>query len=119
MTAVIVGVDVGGTTTAAGVVTRDGDVVVDESAPTRGKAPEDPLAAISALIRKVSDEAARRRWSIDAIGVGVPGPVDAARGRVGEPAIHVPELAARPPADELTAAFGLPLVVGHAATPLA
>jgi len=43
MTAAIVGVDVGGTTTAAGVVTRDGDVVVDESAPTRGKARLTPL----------------------------------------------------------------------------
>ena len=110
MTAAIVGVDVGGTTTAAGVVTRDGDVVVDESAPTRGKAPADPLAAISALIRKVSDEAARRPRSIDAIGVGVPGPVDAARGRVGEPVIHVPELEGRPLADELTAEFGLQMI---------
>jgi len=119
MTAAIVGVDVGGTTTAAGVVTCDGDVVVDESAPTRGKAPADPLAAISALIRKVSDEAARRAWSIDAIGVGVPGPVDAARGRVGEPAIHVPELAGRPLADELTAEFGLPAFVDNDVNALA
>ncbi len=119
MTAAIVGVDVGGTTTAAGVVTRDGDVVVDESAPTRGKAPADPLAAISALIRKVSDEAARRMRSIDAIGVGVPGPVDAARGRVGEPVIHVPELEGRPLADELTAEFGLPACVDNDVNALA
>src|SRR5256712_7490258 len=119
MTAAIVGVDVGGTTTAAGVVTRDGDVVVDESAPTRGKAPADPLAAISALIRKVSDEAARRMRSIDAIGVGVPGPVDAGPCRVREPALHVPELAGRPLADELTAEFGPPAFVDNDVNALA
>ncbi|PYN48107.1 MAG: glucokinase [Candidatus Rokuibacteriota bacterium] len=119
MTAAIVGVDVGGTTTAAGVVTRDGDVLLDESAPTRGKAPAKPLAAISALIRKVSDEAARRTRSIDAIGVGVPGPVDVARGRVGEPVSHVPELEGRPLADELTAEFGRPAFVDNDVNALA
>src|SRR2546422_3803540 len=119
MTAAIVGVDVGGTTTAAGVVTSDGDVLADESAPTRGTAPGGLLGTIVALIGRVRDEAGRRPGSIDAIGVGVPGPVDAARGRIGEPVTHVPELAGRDLASELGSRFGLPAFVDNDVNALA
>src|SRR5213594_4316226 len=78
-----------------------------------------PREAQHQLTRKVSDGAARRMRSIDAIGVGVPGPVDVARGRVGEPVIHVPELAGRPLADELTAEFGRPAFVDNDVNALA
>src|SRR5438093_1260684 len=64
MTAAIVGVDVGGTTTAAGVVTSDGDVLADESAPTRGTAPGGLLGTIVALIGRVRDEVGRRPGSM-------------------------------------------------------
>src|SRR2546422_5454662 len=119
MTAAIVGVDVGGTTTAAGVVTSDGDVLADESAPTRGTAPGGLLGTIVALIGRVRDEAGRRSGAIDAIGVGVPGPVDAARGRIGEPVTHVPELAGRDLASELGSRFRLPAFVGNDVNALA
>jgi len=117
--ALIVGVDVGGTTTAAGVVGRDGDVIVDASAPTRGSAAGDPLVTIVALIGKVRDEVGRRASSISAVGVGVPGPVDTARGVVGEPVTHVPELAGRPLASELRGHFGLPVLVDNDVNALA
>ena len=115
----IVGVDVGGTTMAAGVVTCAGEVIVDERAPTRGGAAGDPLDAIVASIRRVTGEAERRRYTIGAIGVGVPGPVDAARGRVGEPVNHVPGLAGRPLAEELTAQVGLPIFLDNDVNTLA
>lgn len=115
----IVGVDVGGTTMATGVVTRAGDVVVDESAPTHGGASPDPLDTIVASIRRVTEEAERRQYAIDAIGVGVPGPVDTSRGRIGEPVHHVPELAGRPLAEELTARVGLPAFLDNDVNALA
>lgn len=115
----IVGVDVGGTTMAAGAVTCDGNVVVDERAPTRPTIPGDAVGTIVALIRKVSDEVRRGSQSIGAIGVGVPGPVDATRGVIGEPVSHVPELAGRPLADELRTEFGLPVFVDNDVNALA
>jgi glucokinase len=119
MNTAIVGVDVGGTMMAAGVVTCAGDVIVDERAPTRGGTAGDPLDAIVASIRRVTGEAERRRYTIGAIGVGVPGPVDAARGRVGEPVNHVPQLAGRPLAEELTAQVGLPIFLDNDVNALA
>jgi glucokinase len=115
---VVVGVDVGGTTTAVGVVTADGDVLVDESTPTRG-GDRDPLDTIVTLIGRVTDGAGRSARSIGAIGIGVPGPVDAARGIVGEPVTHVPELAGRPLAAELGARVGLPVFVDNDVNALA
>jgi glucokinase len=119
MNTAIVGVDVGGTTMAAGVVTGAGDVIVDERVPTRGDAAGDPLDAIVASVRRVTGEAERRRYTIGAIGVGVPGPVDAARGRVGEPVNHVPGLAGRPLLEELTAQVGLPTFLDNDVNALA
>ncbi len=55
---VIVGVDVGGTTTAVGLVTRDGEVIADTSAPTRASS-RDPLETIVALIGKLTERAGR------------------------------------------------------------
>src|SRR5207302_4445624 len=115
---VTVGVDVGGTTTAVGLVTREGDVIVDASAPTRA-GERDPLETIVGLIAEVTSRAGTSARSIAAAGVGVPGPVDAERGIVGEPVTHIPELAGRPLAAELGDRVGLPVVVDNDVNALA
>src|SRR5258705_1907596 len=92
---VIIGVDVGGTTTAVGLVTRDGDVIADTSAPTRASS-RDPLETIVALIGKLTARAGRSVRA-SAVGIGVPGPVDTGRGIVGEPVTHIPALEGRVP----------------------
>ena len=112
------GVDVGGTTTAVGLVTRDGDVVVDASAPTRSDN-RDPFETIVALIAEVQSKGGKSARSIGAVGVGVPGPVDANRGIVGEPVTHVPELAGRALAADLRGRVGLPVFIDNDVNALA
>src|SRR2546430_17004546 len=94
---VTVGVDVGGTTTAVGLVTREGDVIVDASAPTRA-GERDPLETIVGLIAEVTSRAGTSARSIAAVGGGVPGPADPGAGTVRGPGTPIPGAARWRPA---------------------
>ncbi len=116
--ALVVGVDVGGTALAAGAVTAAGEIVVEQGMATReraGRAGE----AIAALIDAVCGEVAHLGRTVEAVGVGVPGPVDTVAGRIGEHVPHVPELAGRALAAELAERFGLPAFVDNDVNALA
>jgi glucokinase len=107
----LLGVDVGGTTMAAGVVTRQGEVVLEERVPTYRDGPGTAIATLIDLITKTRAAADRQGHAISGIGIGVPGPVEG--GRIGEPVIHVPELAGRSLGPELAARFGVPVFVDN------
>src|SRR5216110_3266166 len=94
--ALLLGVDVGGTTTAAGAVTREGEVLVEQRVLTHRDGEGHALTTIIELLASVLGHAERSGHAVAAIGVGVPGPVDATLGRVGEHVPHVPELAGHP-----------------------
>ena len=111
----MLGVDVGGTTTAAGLVTVDGDVVVEAQAPTHGAG--SALETICGLIEDVRARADGR--VIDGVGIGLPGIVDAERGVVGEEIPHVPELAGQPLAARLADRLGLPVCIDNDVNALA
>src|SRR5436190_14116508 len=117
--ALLLGVDIGGTTTSAGVVTRAGEVLIEQRVPTHRAGKGRALETIVGLIAAVRREAEGRGRAIAFIGVGVPGPVDARRGRIGEDVPHVPELAGRALAAELAERFGLPAFVDNDVNALA
>ena len=87
-------VDVGGTTTAAGIVTADGDVVLERQMATHAAGAGTAQATIEALLDELRRGAGARE--IVGIGVGVPAIVDTAAGVIGEEAHNVPELAGVP-----------------------
>src|SRR5437762_6821397 len=109
--ALLLGVDVGGTTTAAGAVTREGEVLVEQRVLTHRDGEGHALTTIIELVASVLGHAERSGHAVAAIGVGVPGPVDATLGRVGEHVPHVPELAGHPLAAELAERFRRPAFV--------
>jgi glucokinase len=109
----LLGVDVGGTTMAAGAVTRQGEVVLEESVATYRDGPGTVIATLVDLIARTRVAADRRGHAISGIGIGVPGPVEVEAGRIGEPVIHVPELAGHPLVRELTERFALPVFVDN------
>jgi glucokinase len=115
----LLGVDVGGTTTAAGAVTPEGDVVLEASAPTLALGPGRALETIVGLIASVRARAQDAGATIEGIGLGIPGPVDAAAGRVGAPVHHIPELADRLLAVELAERFGVPVFLDNDVNALA
>lgn len=114
MSEVVIGVDVGGTTIAAGLVTAAGEVI-EERRVAAEPAARATLATVESLIDELRSRAGAR--SLRGIGVGVPGPVDA--GRVCAEVPHAPDLADRPLAELLRARFGLPAYVDNDVNALA
>ena len=115
----LIAVDVGGTTTAGGAVTSTGEVVLEERIPTRRDGPGRAVGVIEELIEHVWTAATRLGHPIVGIGVGVPGVVDTAAGRVTADVVHVPELAGVALAEMLERRFGLPVFVDNDVNALA
>lgn len=79
----VVGVDLGGTKTAAGVVAEDGSVLFTELIPTLNRdGGEAILDATAALVRSLVERAAAMGAVVDAVGVGSAGVINAAEGTV-------------------------------------
>src|SRR5688500_9729309 len=116
---VVLAVDVGGTTIAAGAVTAEGEVLLEERVPTNRDGAGRALDCLMSLLDSVRDGAERLNHEITGIGVGVPGPVDTAAGRIAEHVPHVPELAGRALAAELRERYGLPAFVDNDVNALA
>ena len=116
MSDVVIAVDVGGTTIAAGLVTPAGEVIADQRVPARPAAAA-TMATIETLIESLRRDAGGR--VVRGIGVGVPGPVDSATGRVAAEVPHAPDLADRPLAALLRTRFGLPVYVDNDVNALA
>lgn len=60
MSGLILGVDVGGTTIAAGAVTAGGEVILEQRVPTRDRGPGRAVETVSALIDAIRSEAAHQ-----------------------------------------------------------
>ncbi|HEV8616493.1 MAG TPA: ROK family protein [Methylomirabilota bacterium] len=115
----MLGVDVGGTMTAAGIVSESGEVLVDEVSPTHPSGPGSAIPTILGLIEKVRGRGLALGRDVVGIGVGVPGPVDVVSGRISEHVPHVPELAEQPLASMLAERFGIPAFVDNDCNALA
>lgn len=104
MTELTIGVDVGGTKIAAGVVDEQGAILYRVRRETR---PDDADAIISTIIDVVRDLAGEH--TVSSVGIGSAGFVDAQRSTV----MFAPNLAWRdmPVRDLVAAATGLPAVV--------
>jgi glucokinase len=107
----VLAVDVGGTTTAAGVVTSAGDVVYERQRATHANGAGTARETIEGLIEALRADA--RDAACAAIGVGVPAVVDVEAGVIGDEAHNVPELAGLPLARVLAERFGMPAFVDN------
>jgi glucokinase len=104
MTGLTIGVDVGGTKVAAGVVDRRGTVVETAQRATPSTSPVAAEQVITELVRELMS-----RHPVDRVGVGVAGLIDETRSVVR----FAPNLRwhQQPLRDQLEASTGLPVVV--------
>ena len=116
---VLIGVDVGCTTTAGGLVTPEGEVLSAMQVPT-GLGTGNAMQAILGLITDLALEAQTRGLTLEAVGVGVPGLVEPERGIVHASAGgHIAELHRVPMAERITEKTGVPTYVDNDVNALA
>ena len=118
---VTIGVDVGGTSISAGLVRPDGEVLATVETPTHILGPGTALKTLLAVIEDVCLRARDRDWTVDGIGVGLPGPVDVDKGMMSAagPKNHTPEFHGVPVAEQIQALTDLPTVVDNDVNALA
>ncbi|MGB8652728.1 MAG: ROK family protein, partial [Mycobacteriales bacterium] len=107
-----IGVDVGGTKVAAGVVADDGTVLATTRRPTPSYSPDDVEHTIADVVTEL-----RRDHDVEAVGLGAAGFIDVDRSTV----LFAPNLAWRdePLRDEVAKLIGLPVVVENDANAMA
>jgi glucokinase len=104
---------------SAGLVMRDGRVLVGRSQPTHGPRGGDALERLLALVDEVAERARARGDVVTGVGAGLPGVVDTAAGTVGSEAHHVPELTGAPVARLLAERSGAPAFIDNDVNALA
>src|SRR3954469_3738193 len=99
-----IGVDVGGTKVAAGVVDEEGKVLVSTRRPTPSESPDHVEETIAAVVTEL-----RREYDVEAVGIGAAGVVAADRWCV----LFAPNLVWRgePLRDDIQRRIDLPVVV--------
>lgn len=108
----LIGIDLGGTNIAAGVVTQEGRLLSKCSLPTGAGRPADEIVRDMARAVQLSlEQAGVERECVSALGVGVPGAVDARRGMV----LRTTNLDWRllPLGDQLQMLTGFPVYLGN------
>ncbi len=108
VTRLVIGIDLGGTAIKLGRFNRDGTCLQSLSVAT--PQPATPTAVLAALVNAIAQIDPDHQTV--AIGVGTPGPPDAA-GRIAKIAINLPGWYDVPLADWLEAETGKPTVVGN------
>jgi glucokinase len=116
-----IGVDVGGTSISGGLVRDDGEVLATVETPTHVSGPGTALKTLLAVVHEVHGHARARGWTVDGIGVGVPGPVDADKGMMlaAGPENHVREFQGVPLAEQIQALTELPTFIDNDVNALA
>lgn len=108
MTAVAIGVDIGGTKIAGGLVV-DGEI----ARRARRATPRDGSDAIFEVVADLAAELRAQRPAVDALGIGSPGVIDPETGSVRSATAIVPGWQGAQVRAELAARTGLPVAVDN------
>ena len=117
---VLIGIDVGGTSIAGGLVTPEGEVIAVEQRATHVRGKGTAVETLLELVDAMLTQARARDLRVLGIGAGLAGVVDAASGTMtGLSRTHVQEFTGIPLAARITAATGVPAFVDNDANALA
>ncbi|MCC3295638.1 ROK family protein [Arthrobacter sp. zg-Y411] len=105
----VIGIDLGGTKTAGGIVDAGGNVVFSFAVPTPSQSGADEVLETAArLTRSLLEEAGLRGLAVEGLGIGAAGVIDSVRGVVTSATDAILGWAGTELTAELTARTGLP-----------
>ncbi len=114
MNSLVLGIDIGGTSIKLGLFSTDG--ICHKSLTVSTPQPATPKAVINIIEETIStlrkEPQLENLGTIQAIGIGVPGPVDA-QGRISKVAINLTDWQEVPLAELLEEKTGLPVVIAN------
>jgi len=111
--AVLVGVDVGSTNSSGGLVTADGTVLWTLETRTHRDGPGSAFDVLQGLVADLLAQAGRRGWTVQGVGIGLPGVVDIEGGTMRKGIHRVPELAGPPLRERIGAEAGVPVFIDN------
>lgn len=114
---VILAADVGGTTTAVGLLSTEGEILANRVGPTRGRGAT--VEQLTALLDEMQREAEGRGLALIGTGVGIPGGIARPTGRIGPDVHNLPDLANLPLGSLLRERLAPPVVVDNDVNALA
>lgn len=116
----MMGIDVGATTIAGGLVTGAGDVLEVVQARTHGNGAGTAVETLLGVVDDLLVKTAARGLSLVGVGVGVPGAIDPEKGVMVKPPHHpVPEFADLRLGEQISTRTGIPAFVDNDANALA
>lgn len=108
------GIDIGGTNIKFGLVAADGEVIHKEMRPTLAAKGAEPLMhLIENIAERLLFVAAEEEYSVRTLGIGSPGAVDFATGRVIGPCPHIVGWTGTEIGSRLTERLNLPVLVDN------
>src|SRR5262245_26733254 len=116
---VIIGVDVGASSIAGGLVTADGEVLTHVQRRTREGVGGDGVGRLLGVVATLHSEARRQGFTVQGVGVGLPSIVDVDRGKMVIAQNFVPEFADVPIGNRIAEQTGLPTWVDNDVNALA
>jgi glucokinase len=111
--AALIGVDVGSTTTSAGLVTPGGHVLTAMETLTHRDGPGTVLDLIIQVVDDLLGRAGDRGCRVEGIGIGLPGIVDIEGGTMRKGIHRVAELTGAPLVEEVQARSGVPVFIDN------
>jgi len=109
----VIGVDLGGSAVAAGLLTTGGEVLAQAQEGTHTRGPGTAVTTLLDVVQRMRQAAGALDAAVEGIGIGVPGTVDAESGVIGKDIHYVPELAGTSLAATVAAQTGLPVYVDN------
>jgi glucokinase len=115
----IIGMDLGGTSLSAGLVTHGGEVLHVVERATHEHGPGTAVEQMLEVVARVHGEARSRGIAVDGVGVGLPGIADVEKGRMIGDVMLIPEVTKVPVAERIREVTGLPAFLDNDVNALA